>query len=690
MRSLTTVPYFFRGAIVALVFIVAAGLLFGSAGLRPEPRSAEATNLNEIRKLLASDAQASDNFGFSVAVSGDTAVVGAFREDARGSSAGAAYVFDLTQTKPTPPQPAVLLVHGWRGSCDAMQALSDFLTSKGYLPSCFGDPGYDHERGTIKLAEVLKTHIEDEMGLGAGEKIHILAHSFGGLVARWYIEKDGGNARVETLTMLGTPNLGTRAASAASGWDHLQCFFGVNLCIEELLDLKFVDDYAAKDMIPRKIGSDCPTDDDVLILRRLNNCFQFPSGTTYKAIAGNVSNAGSCPFDPVPCLAYRFFGETNDCLVPLDSVKGPFAAVTVQPVSHPAACIIGSNLRNDNSTDGCVSDTNHVFWDVLAALLGGGGAGSGMPTAVAGTGGGGQALSTSIADMVLPSATNTHIASVDSSATSAVFALWWEDEVGTTDFGFILETPSGTPVTASGGNVTYNAPLEFFDDFWVEWYEVTSPEAGDWDIFVEGVSVPADGAVYIVDVPLDSPVTMETETSDVSLASGESLTITAALGDSGTPITGATVTVDITKPDGSTAVVALLDDGVGADPAAADGEYNGTFADTSACGIYWLQWSATGTASGGAFSRGDTAFVTSCFDNDSDGCTDVQEFGDDETLGGQRDPGNPHDFYDVLGPGAALPTDGVIDLPNDILGVIQRYSPTGAPPYDVQFNHSCQ
>ena len=30
--------------------------------------------------------------------------------------------------------------------------------------------------------------------------------------------------------------------------------------------------------------------------------------------------------------------------------------------------------------------------------------------------------------------------------------------------------------------------------------------------------------------------------------------------------------------------------------------------------------------------------------------------------------------------------DGVIDLPNDILGVILHYSPQGQPPYDVNFD----
>ncbi len=75
------------------------------------------------------------------------------------------------------------------------------------------------------------------------------------------------------------------------------------------------------------------------------------------------------------------------------------------------------------------------------------------------------------------------------------------------------------------------------------------------------------------------------------------------------------------------------------------------------------------------------------YDTDEDGCGDGQELGLDEAQGGLRDPKNAYDFYDVLGPGAALPVDGIIDLPNDILGVIQHYAPTGTEPrYDVNFD----
>ena len=60
-----------------------------------------AENWGEVKKLTASDAQAVDAFGTSVAASGDTAVVGADIEDTVANNAGAAYVFDLLLPKPT-------------------------------------------------------------------------------------------------------------------------------------------------------------------------------------------------------------------------------------------------------------------------------------------------------------------------------------------------------------------------------------------------------------------------------------------------------------------------------------------------------------------------------------------------------------------------------------------------------------
>ncbi|MCH7699956.1 MAG: PD40 domain-containing protein [Chloroflexi bacterium] len=73
-------------------------------------------------------------------------------------------------------------------------------------------------------------------------------------------------------------------------------------------------------------------------------------------------------------------------------------------------------------------------------------------------------------------------------------------------------------------------------------------------------------------------------------------------------------------------------------------------------------------------------------DTDGDGCSDLRENGSDESMGGLRDYLNSNDFYDVLGGGGG-PPDQIIDLSNDIFGVIIHYAPTGTEPeYDVDFD----
>jgi len=47
-------------------------------------------------RLLASDANADDRLGVSVAVDGNTVVVGAYRNDSNGTDSGAAYVYELS------------------------------------------------------------------------------------------------------------------------------------------------------------------------------------------------------------------------------------------------------------------------------------------------------------------------------------------------------------------------------------------------------------------------------------------------------------------------------------------------------------------------------------------------------------------------------------------------------------------
>jgi hypothetical protein len=56
------------------------------------------TTWSQQAKLVASDAAANDEFGYSVSIDGDTMVAGAWYEDTGGSNAGAAYVFTRSGT----------------------------------------------------------------------------------------------------------------------------------------------------------------------------------------------------------------------------------------------------------------------------------------------------------------------------------------------------------------------------------------------------------------------------------------------------------------------------------------------------------------------------------------------------------------------------------------------------------------
>jgi len=52
----------------------------------------------EVNKILASNGGGSDEFGFSVSISGDYAIVGAYAEDTTASDSGAAYIFKKNST----------------------------------------------------------------------------------------------------------------------------------------------------------------------------------------------------------------------------------------------------------------------------------------------------------------------------------------------------------------------------------------------------------------------------------------------------------------------------------------------------------------------------------------------------------------------------------------------------------------
>ncbi|WP_254543448.1 esterase/lipase family protein [Halomarina pelagica] len=118
----------------------------------------------------------------------------------------------------TPGDEPVLLVHGYGDTGQTPWW--------GTLERYFHRLGYDERRvSTLSFGPLLGTtlwsprHYARLIGRRVEElrdrhdsRVDIVAHSMGGLGARWYVEREGGAANVDDLVTLGTPHRGTDLA----------------------------------------------------------------------------------------------------------------------------------------------------------------------------------------------------------------------------------------------------------------------------------------------------------------------------------------------------------------------------------------------------------------------------------------------------------------------------------------------
>jgi triacylglycerol lipase len=61
-------------------------------------------------------------------------------------------------------------------------------------------------------AHRLSQQVDELRELAGAERVHIVGHSLGGMIARYYVQRMGGAAAVDTLVTLGSPHGGTLAA----------------------------------------------------------------------------------------------------------------------------------------------------------------------------------------------------------------------------------------------------------------------------------------------------------------------------------------------------------------------------------------------------------------------------------------------------------------------------------------------
>lgn len=109
--------------------------------------------------------------------------------------------------------PPVLLLHGFVDNRSAFAVLRRSLHQHGW-PQVQA-LNYSPLIGDIRAAaEQLGRHVEAVCAHTGRRRIDVVGHSLGGLIARYYVQRLGGDLRIRTLVTLGTPHSGTRAVPA--------------------------------------------------------------------------------------------------------------------------------------------------------------------------------------------------------------------------------------------------------------------------------------------------------------------------------------------------------------------------------------------------------------------------------------------------------------------------------------------
>jgi pimeloyl-ACP methyl ester carboxylesterase len=110
----------------------------------------------------------------------------------------------------------VAMVHGYFHNRSGFDYLSRELRHRGFR--WIHGMNYNPLGHSVPdLAERFGRYVEDLRRISGRNRVHLIGHSLGGIVARWYVEELGGYKYVDTCVTIGTPHHGTLAAYLGPG-----------------------------------------------------------------------------------------------------------------------------------------------------------------------------------------------------------------------------------------------------------------------------------------------------------------------------------------------------------------------------------------------------------------------------------------------------------------------------------------
>lgn len=117
--------------------------------------------------------------------------------------------------------PTVVLLHGLGRTAESMRPVEDALTGAGYRVVNLGYPSRDAP--IPALVDTVAAALD--RCCGAGEPVHFVTHSLGGILVRGYADRYGA-ARVGRVIMLSPPNHGSEVVDRLVGLPVLEWVLG--------------------------------------------------------------------------------------------------------------------------------------------------------------------------------------------------------------------------------------------------------------------------------------------------------------------------------------------------------------------------------------------------------------------------------------------------------------------------------
>ncbi|MER7566327.1 lipase family alpha/beta hydrolase [Streptomyces sp. NPDC048523] len=171
---------------------------------------------------------------------------------------------------PTEAKPPVVLLHGFIDNRSVFVLLRRSLAQHGRQQ--IESLNYSPLTCDIRAAaELLGRHIEGICERTGSERVDVVGHSLGGLIARYYVQRLGGDTRVRTLVTLGTPHSGTRVAPLANAHPIVRQMRPGSELLEELTEpapgcrTHFVSFWSDLDHLMDPLETACIDHEDLMV-----------------------------------------------------------------------------------------------------------------------------------------------------------------------------------------------------------------------------------------------------------------------------------------------------------------------------------------------------------------------------------------------------------------------------------------